>query len=109
MCRSFKNFHASDFLQDLETVNFNIAAFDDVNLAYDNFSKLFTEVADKHAPFKERKILPNQVPYMNAELKSAVYKKKMLYNKFQKFSSSKNWELYIDVNVIMLQKLKINL
>lgn len=54
----------------------------------------YTEVADKHAPFKERKILPKQVPYMNSELKRAIYRKKMLYNKFQKYNNSKNWEAY---------------
>jgi hypothetical protein len=27
--------------------------FDNVNSAYDHFSKCFNEVADKHAPFKE--------------------------------------------------------
>ena len=52
--------------------------FDNVNSAYDHFSKCFNEVADKHAPFKERKILPKQVPYMNSELKWAIYRKKML-------------------------------
>jgi hypothetical protein len=63
--------------------------------AYDHFSKCFNEVADKHAPFKERKILPKQVPYMNSELKWAIYRKKMLYNKFQKHNNSKNYITFI--------------
>jgi hypothetical protein len=29
---------------------------------------------------------------MNSELKRAIYRKKMLYNKFQKYNNSKNWE-----------------
>jgi hypothetical protein len=40
------------------------------------------------------KILPQQTPYMNKQLKSAVYKKRMLYNRFQKINSKKNWEAY---------------
>jgi hypothetical protein len=31
---------------------------------------------------------------MNSELKRAIYRKKMLYNKFQKYNNSKNWEAY---------------
>jgi hypothetical protein len=30
----------------------------------------------------------------NSELKRAIYRKKMLYNKFQKYNNSKNWEAY---------------
>jgi hypothetical protein len=29
---------------------------------------------------------------MNSELKRAIYRKKMLYNKFQKYNNSRNWE-----------------
>jgi hypothetical protein len=29
---------------------------------------------------------------MNKELKSAIYRKKMLFNKFQQANSNKNWE-----------------
>ena len=94
LCRSFKNFDVTNFLQDLENKNLDMSNFDNVNSAYDHFSKCFNEVADKHAPFKERKILPKQVPYMNSELKWAIYRKKMLYNKFQKYNNSKNWEAY---------------
>ena len=65
LCRSFKNFDVTNFLQDLENQNLDMSNFDNVNSAYDHFSKYFDEVADKHAPFKERKIfIPNQVPYI---------------------------------------------
>lgn len=61
------------------------------------FNNNFLEIADKHAPFKERKlkpIKPKQVPYMNKALRSAVYKKRMYYNKFQNVNLRKNWEAY---------------
>ena len=65
----------------------------------------FLEMADKHAPFKERK-----VPYMNKTLRSAVYKKRMYYNKFQNVNSRKNWEAYRKHrnNVTKLKKQSIN-
>ena len=31
---------------------------------------------------------------MNSELKWAIYRKKILINKFQKYNNSKNWEAY---------------
>jgi hypothetical protein len=36
----------------------------------------------------------NQLPYMNRELRKAIYNKKMYYSKFLKDKSSKNWEQY---------------
>ena len=38
-------------------------------------------MTNKHAHFMERKILSKQITYMKKALKSAIYKKKMLYNK----------------------------
>ena len=58
------------------------------------FNNNFLEIADKHPPFKERKIKPKQVPDMNKALRSAVYKKRMYYNKYQNVNSRKNWEVY---------------
>ena len=78
----------------MQDINWVVGNNTDVNAAYDNFNNKFIQTANKHAPFKERKILPKQIPYMNKTLKSAVYKKKMLYNKFQKMNTKKNWEAY---------------
>ena len=74
------------------------------------FNNNFLEIADKHAPFKERKIKPKQVPYMNKALRSAVYEKRMYYNKFQNVNSRKNWEAYRKHrnNVTKLKKQSIN-
>jgi hypothetical protein len=41
--------------------------------AYVNISR---EVADKHEPFKQRRVLPNQVHHMNVTRRKAIYKKK---------------------------------
>jgi hypothetical protein len=59
--------------------------------AYVNFSR---EVADKHEPFKQRRVLPNQVHYMNVTRRKAIYKKKMLCHKYQKCRTSENWKNY---------------
>ena len=81
-------------LSDLQDINWDIERNTNVNTAYENFNNKFIEVANKHAHVKQRKILPQQTPYMNRQLKSAVYKKRMLYNRFHKIISKKNWEAY---------------
>jgi hypothetical protein len=70
----------------LQDINWDIERNNNVNTAYGNFNNKFIEVANKHPPVKERKILSQQTPYMNKELKSAVYKKRMLYNRFKQIN-----------------------
>jgi hypothetical protein len=36
----------------------------------------------------------NSVPYMNRELRKAIYNKQMLRNKFEKYHTDKTWEAY---------------
>ena len=79
-CRSFKNFDVQNFLVDLEYQTWDTISEDHQNInvstVYENFNNKFIQIANKHAPFKERKILPKQIPFMNKTLKSAVYKNK---------------------------------
>ncbi len=51
-------------------------------------------VLDQHAPLKKRKQCKQPAPFMNQELRKAVYKKRQLYNRFNKQKSGNNWELY---------------
>ena len=43
---------------------------------------------------QKRKAAPKLAPFMNKELRKAVYKKMMLHNKFLKCKSDKNCEEY---------------
>jgi hypothetical protein len=82
-------------LNDLQSVNFeNQIADDDVNRAYSKFETSFIEIIDKHIPIKKRKPVAYPVPYMNQNLRNAIYKKKMYHNKFLKQKTDKNWETY---------------
>ena len=49
---------------------------DDVNRAYSKFETSFIEVIDKHIPIKKRKPVAYPVPYMNQNLRNAIYKKR---------------------------------
>jgi hypothetical protein len=59
---------------------------------YDNFSEIFLDTANRHAPVKKKHVLQQPVPFMNKTLKQAIFKKRMLQNKYNFCKSSKNWE-----------------
>ena len=82
-------------IDDVRSIDFeNLVSAENVDEAYSNFQSAFTEVIDKHIPLKKRKPVVNPAPYMNKELRQAIYKKRMYHNKFIKYKSDKNWEIY---------------
>lgn len=109
--RSFKNFEHDKFLNDLQSENFDtLASSDDVNKAYSDFESAFVKVIDKHLPIKKRKPVVTPAPYMNKNLRNAIYKKRMFHNKYLKNRNDANWELYRKqrnlVNKIKKQSIK---
>lgn len=91
--RSFKRFDPIAFNDDLESEFLNFTCDDiEINELYQDFNSRFLKVADVHAPIKKKKVIPSPLPYMNKTLKQAIYKKKMLANKFEKLKTSKAWE-----------------
>ena len=95
--RSFKKFDSEDFNRDLAqklSSSHADSVQNDINTQYNNFSSVFIEVANKHAPLKKKKCHPKPAPFMNKALKQAIYKKRMLHNKYQHYSTSKNWEKF---------------
>ena len=93
--RSFKGFDEKQFCSDVGQIPFDAAyVFDDVDDIYWAHEWLLTEVIHEHAPIKSRVVKSNKPPYMNGDLKRAVYKKRMLFNKYKKCKSSINWENY---------------
>ena len=47
---------------------------------YSLFCELLRNIVDMHAPIKTKTIRPNNVPYMNSELRKWQYKRNMLRN-----------------------------
>lgn len=90
--RSFKHFDLDTFLTDTANIDFNIDDFTDVNNAYDHFAEAFKNVVDKHVPIKQKRPVAKPAPFMNKTLKQAIYKKRMLQNKYFKCKNAKNWE-----------------
>ena len=61
---------------------------------YETFTNTLSQVTDKYAPLKKKKCLSKPVPYINKTLQQAVYKKRMLFNKFPNYRSASNWEKF---------------
>ena len=87
--RSFHHFNDSDFLYDVSSVPFHVAEiFDDVDDMAWYTSTLIIDVVDFHAPMKSKFVKCNPVPYMNSQLRKALYARSMARNKFKKFGKS---------------------
>ena len=79
----------------MSNIQFNVCnQSDNVDERVRSYNNTFSSVLDKHAPIKHRVARKNPPPYMNHELKKAIYKKCMLRNKFYKNKSDINWEMY---------------
>ena len=81
--RSFKNFDPKEFNDDVGRIPFHAAyVFDDVDDIYWAHERLLTDIVDKHAPIKERVVKSKRPAFMNGDLRRAIYKKRMLFNKY---------------------------
>ena len=78
-----------------------------VDQVYEKYETDICNVFDQHVPIKEMYVKNNKLPYMNRELRKAIYDKKMLYTKYLKNKNSKNWEKYrIKRNLVNKMKKK---
>ena len=93
--RSFKNFDPNEFNEDVGQVPFHAAyVFDDIDDIYWAHERLLTDIIDKHAPVKERVLKSRRPAFMNGDLRRAVYKKRMLFNKYKNSRSAADWDNY---------------
>ena len=93
--RSFKYFDAAQFSTEVSKIPFHAAlVFDDVKDIYWAHERLLADVIDEHAPIKERVSKVKKPAFMKGELRRAIYKKRMCFNKYQKYKTPQNWELY---------------
>ena len=93
--RSYTNFQEADFIRDVHQAPLHIAdIFEDVNDSYWAYQSLLMDVVNEHAPSKQKYPKKDPPPFMNGELRRAIYKKRMLHNKYKKFKNIFNWETY---------------
>ena len=91
--RNYKNFIESKFLNDL---NKTIISFDNENpnQNYNVLSNRFLEVVNVHAPLKTKIVRGNEAPFVDKQLRKAIYTRTRLKNKIHKNPSKENKMAY---------------
>ena len=89
---SFKNYSKADFVNDLKDVDWkSVANKEDVDSAVSNWNKLFTNIADRHAPVRKATIRGVRCPWMNSQLSQAMGQRNYLHRRAIKSNSPYLW------------------
>ena len=87
-CRSFKNYTADLFIKELSSLKFpNYENFNDVDIAYSDFSDKLSQTINKLAPIRERRIKNRNSEWFDFEIHEAIESREKL---LKKFKTSKN-------------------
>ena len=71
--RSYKSFNADSFINDIENIPRHVVENEtNIDDAVITWNKLFSDVADAHAPIKNRRISGNKTPWMSPKIKEAM-------------------------------------
>ena len=85
-------------MADLRNENWDsIEESEDVNEAACIWSKMFLNVADRHAPVKQTRIKGNDVPWMSSDLKNSMHERNRLHRKAVKSKNPVDWIKYKEV------------
>ena len=88
------------------SLNFNLND-NNPSINYKTFSSTFRYIIDKHAPIKQRLRRGNQAPFMNKELRKAIYTRSHLKNKLNKNATPENRHTILnskEINVLVSGK-----
>ena len=91
--RNYKKFNEQKVLEDVKNTNFCFNS-DDPNENYELITDLFSKIVNKHAPLKKKFLRGNQAPFINKELRKAIYDRSRLRNRFCKTPTEENEKLY---------------
>ena len=80
------------FLDDVKNTNFCFNT-DDPNESYELITDLFSKIVSEHAPLKKL-LRGNQAPFINKELRKAIYDRSRLRIRFCKTLTVENEKLY---------------
>ena len=87
--RDLKSFNGQKFRNDIRTQLEQIGEVD-----IDDFKHVFTSTWNSHAPIKKKVVRANNAPFMNKTLSKAFMHRSKLKNKFHKFPTEANKNLY---------------
>ena len=87
--RSYKNFVPENFLKDVKQAKFECNETNP-DKSYDQLTTDFRNIVDKHAPIKTKFLRGNNAPFMNRELKKAMYTRARFKTRLNKHPSREN-------------------
>ena len=71
--RNLKNLNFVEFCNELRNASWdNVFCEQDTNTAYENMVSIYTNILDKFAPMKRRRVKQKSAPWMNADIKSLM-------------------------------------
>ena len=77
--RNYKKFNEQKFLEDVKNTNFCFNS-DNPNENYELITDLFSKIINKHAPLKKKFLRGIEAPFLNKELRKAIYDRSKLRN-----------------------------
>ena len=84
-CRSFRKYTPELFVQILKDLNFaDYKNFDDINVAYNNFSVKLLQAINISAPLKEIRVKNDNQEWFDGEILDAILSRDKLFKKFKK-------------------------
>ena len=93
--RSFKNFNLDLFLKELESLPWeNIEYLDSPDTMWDVWKRLFTSVADKHAPPRTKRVRHKPSPWFTPVLKKLIINRNYLKRQAVRSGDPRDWSEY---------------
>lgn len=93
--RSYSNYNAERFREDLAFVPFHmISMFDDFDDQVDTFNALFTNVLDDHAPIKRIKIKCRPNPFVTEEIRQLMKTRDLWHRRAIRSNDRLHWNAY---------------
>ena len=87
-CRSTNDYTPDKLQQELRMMNFpNYETFDNIDKAYLDFSNKFSNVINKIAPFREKRIKNSNQDWFDGEISNAIFLRNKNFNNFKKTRS----------------------
>ena len=87
--RSYKKFAPENFLSDVKHAQFECDGANS-DKSYDHLTNTFRNIVDKHATIKTKLLRGNDAPFMNPELRKAMYTRARLKRRLNKRPSKQN-------------------
>ena len=87
--RSYKKFIPENFLSDVKHAQFECDGTNP-DKSYDHLTNTFRSIVEKHAPIKTKFLRGNNAPFMNPELRKAIYTRARLKRRLNKHPSKQN-------------------